>query len=119
MLEDWIWNAECFWVAWNSVFADTASDSFSLTSETSWVKEEAVLEQRKSGQDKWENNQSGGAEVLEVTFFFLIKDISFFFFFGNNVFIEGQLIYNITFTSGIQQSDSVIYIYSFSDSFPL
>ena len=38
-------------------------------------------------------------------------------------FIEVQLIYNIMLVSGLQHSDSVIhiyiYIYSFSDSFPL
>ena len=30
---------------------------------------------------------------------------------------EGQLIYNAVLVSGVQQSDSVIYIYSFSYSF--
>ena len=35
------------------------------------------------------------------------------------LFIEIRLIYNVVIVSGVQQSDSVIYIYSFSDSFPL
>ena len=34
-------------------------------------------------------------------------------------FIGLLLIYNVVLVSGIQQSDSYIYIYSFSDSFPL
>ena len=33
--------------------------------------------------------------------------------------IETQLIYNVVLVSGVPQSDSVIHIYSFSDSFPL
>ena len=32
------------------------------------------------------------------------------------IFIEIQLIYNVVLLSGVQQSDSVIHIYSFSDS---
>ena len=34
-------------------------------------------------------------------------------------FVEIQLIYNILLISDVQQSNSVIYIYSFSYSFPL
>ena len=34
-------------------------------------------------------------------------------------FIEVELIYNVVLISAVQQSDSVIHIYSLSDSFPL
>ena len=34
-------------------------------------------------------------------------------------FIEVQLIYNVVLVSGVQQGDSLIRIYPFSDSFPL
>ena len=32
---------------------------------------------------------------------------------------ETQLIYNVVLVSGILQRDSIIHMYSFSDSFPL
>ena len=43
--------------------------------------------------------------------------------FENNFFFEVQLIYNVVLVPGVQQSDSVLYIYiyihTFSDFFPL
>ena len=43
---------------------------------------------------------------------FLLYNLFVFFL------IEVYLIYNVLF-SGIQQSDSVVYVYMYSDSFPL
>ena len=39
--------------------------------------------------------------------------------FKRNFLIEIYLIFNVVLVLGVQQSDSVLYIYIFSDSFPL
>ena len=45
-------------------------------------------------------------------FFLLIPGLNFFF-------NDAELIYNVVLVSGVQHSDSVIHIYSFSNSFPI
>ena len=62
--------------------------------------------------------------ILSFICFFLtfLKIVKFFkleSFFPIFKKIEIQLVYNIVLISCIQQSDSVIYICVFSDSFPL
>ena len=54
----------------------------------------------------------------------MISGLTIFFFFNLSVSVVG--FYNVVLVSGVQQSDSVIYMYThtcvcvfFSDSFPL
>ena len=50
-------------------------------------------------------------ELFNLIFFLVLVFFPFL--------IEVQLIYNVVLFPAVQQSESVIYIYSFSDSFPL
>ena len=49
----------------------------------------------------------------------LCLSVFFFQWFTLCFFIEVELIDNVVLVSGVQQSDSVIHVYSFSDSFPI
>ena len=63
------------------------------------------------------NSCSEGLLVLNSFHLFLLKSILFPLCFFKKM--KYKLIYNITLVSSVQQGDSVIYVYLFSDYFPL